>query len=62
MVKTMDEQATEPTEVSFLAEALEKQAAYREQRRAWALAHDQPYRDDGGADGYRSGNAKARTF
>ena len=38
----------------------EKQAAYREHRRQYALAHEKPYREDGGDDGHRSGNAPAR--
>lgn len=28
--------------------AKDRQAAYREHRRQWALAHERPYREDGG--------------
>lgn len=38
----------------------QKQAAYREQRRQWALDHDNPYLEDGGSRGGRSGDAAPR--
>jgi len=38
----------------------EKQAAYREYRRQWAMATGNPYLEDGGERGGRSGDAAPR--
>jgi hypothetical protein len=39
----------------------DKQAAYREHRRQWAIATGKPYLEDGGDRGGRSGDAAPRT-
>jgi hypothetical protein len=50
-----------PEEIkTFVETSTAKQAAYREQRRVWSLAHDNPYEEDGGKRGGRSGDAKPR--
>jgi hypothetical protein len=44
----------------FKADAETKQAAYREHRRSWAYSTDNPYLQDGGDKGNRSGDAAPR--
>ena len=50
-----------PEEIkTFNQECEHKQSLYREQRRVWCLAHDNPYEEDGGKRGGRSGEAAPR--
>ena len=50
-----------PEEIeTFVQECEHKQSLYREQRRVWSLAHDNPYEEDGGNRAGRSGEAKPR--
>jgi hypothetical protein len=44
----------------FKADTEAKQAAYREHRRSWAYSTDNPYLEDGGDKGNRSGDAAPR--
>ena len=45
----------------FKADAEAKQAVYREARRSWAFSIENPYLEDGGTRGGRSGDAAPRT-
>lgn len=50
-----------PEEIeTFVETSAAKQAAYREQRREWGYLHDNPYEEDGGKRGGRSGDAAPR--
>ena len=44
----------------FKADTEAKQAVYREHRRSWAFSNANPYLEDGGARGGRSGDAAPR--
>jgi len=45
----------------FMDEADDKQNVYREKRRGWAFSIGNPYLEDGGDKGNRSGDAAPRT-